>query len=193
MRYKVWTLILLVMVLSACDIIDTQQQVIVQNNEVGVLMDTETGELGAPLPPGTYTIDPLHQKVTFYPTFTQNYMFSSSNTGMETVTASPAVDAQTLDGKAVKINLSVVFRIDPTAVNQIHSAWNGAAGDYRAGYIRPTTRLLVRTIVSTFDWPTLTAMLPGDLASRIETPLREELADNGFILERVDVLRVEAS
>jgi regulator of protease activity HflC (stomatin/prohibitin superfamily) len=190
MRFRVWTLILLVTVLAGCDILETGQQVIVRDNEIGVLSDAATGEMQT-LQPGTHIYDPFNQNVTFYPTFVQHYMFSGSNTGMDTVTASPAVEAQTLDGTAVTISLSVVFRINPENVILVHQNWYGTAGDFRVGYIRPATRMLVQSVVSTVDLQTLTTLLPAELADRFTVPLRDDMAANGFILERIDVLRVD--
>lgn len=190
MRLRVWTLILMGIVLAGCGLVNAEQEVLVRENEVAVVYNTETQQLEAPLLPGVYTIDPLTQRVTFYPTFVQNYTFAGNDETMDTATGSPAIVAQTADGAVVSISVSVIFRINPEKVNRIHQDWFGTPGDYRAGYVRPTTRLLVRTIVSTYTLAGLTALSPGELAVRITTPLRPELEDSGFFLERIDVLRV---
>jgi regulator of protease activity HflC (stomatin/prohibitin superfamily) len=179
------------MVLAGCEVIEARQQVIIRPDEIGVVLNTETEQLETPLPPGTHTIDPLRQQVTFYPTFVQNYLFSGRDDRGDPATAAPAITATTGDGRPVSVSLSVVFRINPAEVNRIHSAWFGTPGDYRAGYIRPTTRLLTRTLISTYTLAEVTAISPLQLAQQMTEPLRQELADNGFILERVDVLRVQ--
>lgn len=182
---RLWIVLILVC-LAACDALD--REVIVRADEMGVLVDTRQNQPAQVLHPGTYHLE-LSQRVYFYPTFTQLYRFSGevANTlpGGALATGAPMLQITTLDSIQAQIGLDIVFHINPEAVFYIHEQWSSVPGDYRAGYIYHTVRIVARSVMSRYTAAQLYGVVYEELQRAISIPLQMEFAENGFILDRV--------
>lgn len=124
----------------------SQGILVVQPNEVAVVFNTLSGELGTPLKQGTHIIVPVVQQYTIYPIEQQQYTMSGSTTeGART--GNDAVRARTRDGQEVGLDVTVLYGIDPDKANIVHTRWQNR---YAEDFVRPTVRGLVRDVVSGF-------------------------------------------
>ncbi len=184
-------LLLLIWLLAACGAIESE--IIVRPDEIGVLVDTDDTPRLRLLPPGRYTFD-LSQRIFLYPTFTQIYQFSPTSpdvSGGALATGAPLLQAVTADNVTLQLGLDVVFHINPEAVLLIHEEWASVPGDYRAGYIYNTVRIVTRSVISTYTAAQLYQMPPDEVQRAITSPLQAEFAENGFTLDRVTSLLLQ--
>jgi len=172
------------LLLTACDALPGDSHIVVKADEVAVVYAQNTGAFEKTLPTGDYTIDPL-QGVVFYPLFWQVYTFRDGQARMDSALGGEAIDVPTSDNTAVRVSLSLVFRVNADHIDLIYDAWG--ADDYRVNYIRPTARRVVHDVLGLYTAADLAALAPSALQQQIETALRDELEANGFLLQRVDV------
>jgi regulator of protease activity HflC (stomatin/prohibitin superfamily) len=92
-----------------------------------------------------------------------------------------AIVARTSDGQEVIIDCSVIFRIEAEQVIRIHIDWQNR---YVDDFIRPIVRGIVRTEVSQFTIDEVNSSKRRDIETRLDTLVREQLSDKGFILDR---------
>ncbi|MGJ3238684.1 MAG: SPFH domain-containing protein [Anaerolineae bacterium] len=60
-----------------------------------------------------------------------------------------AIEARSIDGQEVLIDLTIIFTIDPDQVNLVHRNWSSVPQGYVEGLIRPTLRSLTRDVIAT--------------------------------------------
>lgn len=184
-------ILLLILGLAACGAIESE--VIVRSDEIGVLVDNREAPQLRVLPPGRYNFN-LSQRIFVYPTFTQIYPFRdeyTATTETALATGAPRLQAITTDGIMVRLGLDVVFQINPDAVLLIHETWSAVPGDYRAGYIYSTVRIVVRSVISNYTVTELYNLSQTELQRAITLPLQAEFAENGFTLDRVNMTAVQ--
>ena len=85
------------------------------------------------------------------------------------------------DGQEVRIDSSLIFRIDPEQVVAVHIDWQNR---YIEDLIRPVMRGFVRTQASQFTLREINSAVRKDLESTLDRIFREHLAEKGFILDR---------
>lgn len=141
----------------------SQGILIVQPTEVAVVVNTLTGELeGTPRRGGTHIIVPVIQEPFLYPVTQQNVALDdeTSNDG------EGAVVARSSDGQEVRLDVSVIFSVDPNNANRLHLSWGQER--YRDEFVVTTTRGVVRDAVSAFE------------AAEIYSGGREALSNSAF-------------
>ena len=175
---------LLALILASCGVL---QQVTIREDEIGVVYDTLTDELQLPLPPGTHFVDLMTQSITIYPTFFQNYTFSQETADAALTISAPPIRGLNGEGVQIEAALSVVFRIVPEQINQIHAAWLNESGDYRSGYIRPVTSAVVRDVMNDYTGAQLRDMDYDVLDEILRARLFPEFMQSGFLLDDVRV------
>ena len=163
----------------------SQGILIVQPTEAAVVFNVLSGELEEP--PrlrGTHIIIPVIQETTIYPISQQSYTMSEqSDEGQRR--GDDAVSTRSFDGQEILMDVTTIFQIDETQVNQVHVDWNTVPGGYIDGFIRPTVRSVVRDIVADFEAEAIYAGGRVQLQTQIETVMREELSERGFTLTSV--------
>jgi regulator of protease activity HflC (stomatin/prohibitin superfamily) len=150
---------------------------VVQPNEIGVLFNTQYGQLGEPLTPGTHVIDPASEWVTLYFTGQQEYPLMSAENG-------DAVSARTLDRQQVDVDVSIVFSLNPETINSLHTRWGNRYGD---DFLRPVAHSMIRQVVANFTVEQLTTGSGSELESQIAAALRARLEPEGLVLSNVFV------
>ncbi len=117
-------------------------------NERMVVFNRVTGELSEPRQPGLAVVNPLTTEWQKYDvsrlTYTMSSVIDEGN-----VQADDAIAARTSGGQEVFLDLTVIYRINPERVNDIHRNWPSER--YRTELIRPLMRSVVRDAVSLFD------------------------------------------
>ncbi len=152
--------------------------------QAAVITNTLTGNLDAPRRAGTSIIIPGLQLPTFYPINQQNYTMSSvTDEGQRG--GDDGVDATTVDGQPVALDVTIFYSIDPTpdALNRFHTRW----GQSWEGFIRSTARTVVRDVVSVFRAENIYGEGRVDMQVRINDQMRARFENEGIILNSVDV------
>lgn len=170
--------------LAACDAIPSDTGIVVKHDEIAVVYAQDTGALESTLYEGVYDIEP-QQGVTFYPLFWQVYTFRDEYTLSDRALGDEAIEAYTLDEGKMRVSLTLVFRLNADEIDVIFDSWGNS--DYRVGYIRPTTRRVVKDVIGVYNVQSLYTLAPETLQLQIENALRPELEENGFLLQRVDL------
>ncbi|MCA9905727.1 MAG: hypothetical protein KC547_17850 [Anaerolineae bacterium] len=151
---------------------------IVQPQEVAVVFNTLSGSLDTPRRAGTHIVIPVVQQATIYPISQQEYTMSgSTNEGSRT--GDDAVRARTVDGQEVRIDVTVLFSIDPLKANTIHERWQNR---YQDDFIRPTARGIIRDVVSGFRAAAIYGLERGEMEVDIQTQLETRMSEEGLTL-----------
>lgn len=156
--------------------------VFVEPQQVGVVVSlvSPEGVREQPFRSGLHWIIPLAEQAHIYPIFWQNYTMSAKPMEGQLL-GNDAIVARTSDGQEVIIDCSVIFRIEAEQVIRIHIDWQNR---YVDDFIRPIVRGIVRTEVSQFTIDEVNSSKRRDIETRLDTLVREQLSDKGFILDR---------
>ncbi len=125
---------------------------IVNPTERVVVFNSLTGELEAEArEPGLHVIIPGIQQTFTYLVSRQEYTMSSSvgEGSNSRANIDDAIEARSIDGQEVLIDITIIFTIDPANVNTVHVNWSDIPQGYIEGLIRPTVRSLTRDVVAT--------------------------------------------
>lgn len=116
-----------------------------------VVFNTLSGELEEPREPGLHIIIPGIQQTFPYLVSRQEYTMSSSQGegAGSRANIDDAIEARSIDGQEVLIDITIIFTIDPSNVNTVHTNWSDISQGYVEGLIRPTLRSLTRDVVAT--------------------------------------------
>lgn len=165
----------------------SQGILIVQPQETAVVFNSvRAGEGGfnleEPRGPGTHIILPWIQQVTIYPTGQQEYTMSSvSDEGSRA--GDDAVDATTIDGQSVALDITIFYSIDPLQVNLVHQRWRNT---YET-YVRSTARTVVRDVVARYRAEGIYGTDRVQLQADINSEMAAQLLQEGLILNTLDV------
>ena len=188
---------------------------IVNPTERVVVFNSLTGELEAEArEPGLHVIIPGIQQTFVYLVSRQEYTMSSSVGEGSNIRSNidDAIEARSIDGQEVSIDITIIFTIDPGNVNAVHVNWSDIPQGYVEGLIRPTLRSLTRDVVATAraeeifgsaviasdedgadvvpveadsTRPNLSPNSRAEVQAEIERRARVELGDEGFTVVEV--------
>ncbi|MDE2749068.1 MAG: prohibitin family protein [Chloroflexota bacterium] len=161
---------------------------IVQPARAAVIVNVLTGELEQPArAPGTSIIIPGLQEYIIYPTDQREYTMSGiSSEGR--LQGNDAVEALTADGQEVKLDITVLYRIDRADVNQIHLNWQNR---FEADFIRPTVRAEARDVVSKFEAESIYGEGREAMGTDIFNAVEEHMKDEGLTLTSLLVRQID--
>ena len=153
-----------------------------------VIVNVLSGELEDPArAPGTSIIIPGLQEFIIYPTDQQEYTMSGI-TSEGRIQGNDAVEALTKDGQEVRLDITVLYRIDRENVNQIHLNWQSR---YESDFIRPTVRAVSRDVVSVFEAEAIYGQSREQLGTDIEAAVAARMADQGLTLTSLLVRQID--
>ncbi len=163
--------------------------VFVPAEERGVVVSLVAGGgLRGTLEPGLHWILPFAESVVRYPIGNQNYTMSIIPQEGQ-VTGDDSIEARTADGQQVRIDASIIFRINPqqAKVIDVHIKWKN---EYVNGIVRPAARGVIRDVVSQFGIEEVYSTRRGELAAEITQRMTVTLDAQGlelveFILRNV--------
>lgn len=156
--------------------------VFVQPAEVGVVVSVISpgGVRPQPLRAGLHFIVPILENEVKYPIYWQTYTMSNKpEEGAKT--GDDSIRARTSDGQEVRLDASIIFRVNQEQVVTLHTDWQTR---YIEDFVRPIVRGLVRTQVSQFQAREVNSSARKDLEAALERLLNEELASKGLILDQ---------
>ncbi len=159
----------------------SQGILIVQPDEVAVVFNTLNGNLETPRRSGTSVIVPVIQQVTIYPIRQQQYTMSDT-IAEGAIQAQDAVSARTIDGQEVRLDLTVLYGIDPAQVNLVHQRWQNR---YESDFVRPTARGIVRDVVSRYRAEDIYGEKRSELEDAIRAQLKTRMDQEGLALNDV--------
>ena len=161
---------------------------IVQPARAAVIVNVLSGELEEPArAPGTSIIIPGLQEFFIYPTDQQEYTMSGiSSEGR--IQGNDAVEALTVDGQEIRLDITVLYRIRRDEVNQIHLNWQNR---YEAEFIRPAVRAVARDVVSQFQAEAIYGLEREALGGRISALVTTSMLDQGLTLTSLLVRQIE--
>lgn len=151
-------------------------------NERLVVFNRITGDLGEPRSPGLALINPITTAYKRYDTSRQTYTMSTSS-DESSIADDSAVSARTSGGQEVFLDVTVIYRINPDAINLVHVNWPDRR--YQDELIRPLLRSVIRDAVSLFEIESIYGER-STIDSQIESVVVPALQAEGF--EVVDIL-----
>jgi regulator of protease activity HflC (stomatin/prohibitin superfamily) len=151
-----------------------------------VISPISPGGLRGPLEPGLTLIMPFVETVITYPISNQNYTMSISPTE-GAIRGDDSIEARTSDGQQVRIDASVIFRINPGKVLDVHIKWQN---NYVDGIVRPAARGVIRDVASQFGVEEVYSTRRGEMIAEISERMTVTLDTQGlelveFILRNV--------
>lgn len=155
----------------------SQGILIVQPTEVGVIFNTLSGQLEQPRRAGTSIVIPVIQTYTIYPIEQQEYTMSGISE--DAVGGNDSVRARTSDGQEIRIDITVLYGIDPDNVNTVHQRWRDR---YESDFVRPTVRGFVREVVSRFRAQDVYGQERGEMEQSIQDLLAARMTEEGLTL-----------
>ena len=109
--------------------------IVVRPQERAVVFNIISGDLSDPsLGSGTHIIIPVLQSATIYDISQQEYTMSDISSEGD-LTGQDAVVARTRDGQEVRLDITVIYSLNPDDVNQVHRRWQNR---YEREFVRPT-------------------------------------------------------
>jgi regulator of protease activity HflC (stomatin/prohibitin superfamily) len=153
--------------------------VFIQPTDRGVVISAlEGGVRDQPLQPGLNWVVPFLENVINYPISRQTYTMSIAPAEGQ-IQGDDSVEARTSDGQIVRVDASVIFSLEPTAIVTQHIKWQGA---YIDNLIRPQSRGIIRDAVSQFGIEEVYSTERFALSEQINQDLTVALAEGGIIL-----------
>lgn len=154
--------------------------VLIQPNESGVVFRTVGGgseALLTPLQPGLRWVVPFVDQVIVYDVGQQSVTLASPE---ENVAGGyTPVRAISSDGQIINIDVTVIYRVDGSQVNEVHRNWRGG---YLDGFIIPQVRSEVRDAISQYGAEQIYSGGRAQLETLITDGLREKYEREGFLL-----------
>lgn len=154
----------------------------VQPTEVAVVISiiSPGGVRPQPLRAGLHFIVPVLENEVKYPIYWQTYTMSNKpDEGAKA--GDDSIRARTSDGQEVRLDASIIFRINYEQVVTLHIDWQNR---YIEDLIRPVVRGLVRTQVSQFQAREVNSSARRDLEATLDRLLNAEFASKGLALDQ---------
>lgn len=133
------------------------------------------------LRPGFHLIIPFIETTIEYPAYWQTYTMSAS-LEEKTKADDTSIRARTSDGQEVRIDCSIIFRIDSDQAVVVHVDWQDR---YRDEFVRAVMRGQVRAQVSQFTAEEVNSSARVKLESQLNQLLSAEMDKKGFILDQL--------
>ncbi len=173
-----------ILVLVICAIILTTISaglVFMQPEERGVVISAVAsgGYRENALQPGLSWIVPFLENVKRYTIAKITYtMVGAPLEGQ--VRGDDSVTARTSDGQEIFMDASVIYRVDPDQVVNIHIAWQDRYSD---DLVRPLARGVIRDAVSQFRVDEVISTKRAEMTQQIKSVLSEKFLADGLVLE----------
>lgn len=153
--------------------------VYVESNERGVVKTVRAGGVRPQaLDSGLHWIVPVVEQVVTYDISNQTYTMSFIPQEGQ-IQGDDSIRARTKDGQEVIIDASVIYRIDPTKVVELHRVWQN---NYENGVVRPEVRGVIRDAVSQYGVEEVVSTKRAEMVEIISIQLSESFGANNLEL-----------
>jgi regulator of protease activity HflC (stomatin/prohibitin superfamily) len=148
---------------------------------VGVVYDRGRGVLATPYKEGLHFAIPFWQTIIMLDSRLQEYTMSIvPDEGA--LRRDDSLDAPTSDGQQVKVDATVIFRVDPENAPDIV---RNIGMDYVDKLIRPYSRSQIRMIISRYTAPAIYSEKRQEAENAMTMELGEMLASKHIIIDKV--------
>lgn len=133
----------------------------------------------------------LDSQDSLWTTESQEYRMTSENSSAEF--DEDLTEARTIDGQEILVGSIIRFHIEVDYMETVRNTWSEVNGSYRDGLIRPTTRSIIRDVMSTHrasDMFNDTDGIRETIRQEIETRLDQELDSEGFAVDEFLILEI---
>lgn len=155
--------------------------VFVPAGRVGVVYDRGTGVKPYHLKEGMNILIPFWQNVTLFDTRLREYTMSVvPDEGA--LRKDDSLDAPTADGQQVKVDATVLFRINGNKAPEIYQT---IGPDYVDKLIRPFSRSQIRMVISRYTAPAIYSEKRQEAETIMTQEIAELLAPKNVIIDRV--------
>lgn len=156
--------------------------VFVKPTEVAIIVSiiSPGGVRPQPMRAGLHFIVPVLENEVKYPIYWQTYTMSNKP-DEGTKRGDDSIRARTSDGQEVRLDASIIFRINYEQAVTLHIDWQER---YIEDLVRPVVRGLVRTQVSQFQAREVNSSARRDLEAMLDRLLNTELASKGLTLDQ---------
>ncbi len=155
--------------------------IFVPAGHVGVVYDSGRGVLPQSMKEGLNFAIPLWQKVTLFDTRVQEYTMSA-NADEGALRRDDSLDAPTSDGQTVKVDATVLFKVDGEKASEIMKT---IGEDYVDKIIRPFSRSQIRMVISRYSAPAIYSEKRQEAETVMSQELGEMLAKKNLVLDKV--------
>lgn len=163
--------------------------VVVGAGQRAVVFSVSGGTKSRNLGEGLNFIVPFLESVRCYDVRTQNYTMSSRHWEGE-VQGDDAISALTSDGQSVRLDVSLLFHLDPDHVWQLHKE---IGPDYVAKIIRPEITSVARNVVSGYAATDVYSAHRQAVEDQIQERLSSALQRNYIVVDDLLVRDVQFS
>ena len=133
-----------------------------------------------PMPPGLHFIIPILEWEETYPTYWQTYTMASIPFEGD-IQGDDSIIARTSDGQEVRIDTSIIFRIDEQQAVSLHVEWQDR---YIDDLIRPVIRGRIRLQVSQFTVQEVNSEKRKDLEAAVPSETQTSIAETPITPEQ---------
>jgi regulator of protease activity HflC (stomatin/prohibitin superfamily) len=154
--------------------------VFINPQERGVVISAVApkGYREAALEPGLRWIIPFAESVERYEISNQTYTMSiATNEGQQQ--GDDSITARTLDGQEIFVDASVIYKIDPMKVVQVHIQWQKR---YPSDLVRAQARGIIRDAVSQYKVEEVVSVKRVEMTQKVSDALIKKLSENGLML-----------
>jgi regulator of protease activity HflC (stomatin/prohibitin superfamily) len=156
----------------------SQGILIIEPTQVGVIVNTLSGQFEIPRQAGTSVVIPVVQIYYVYPISQQQYTMSGTE-GEGAIRGNDAVQGRTSDGQEVALDITVLYSVNPSKVNDLHQRWQTG---YQDNLVRPTVRGLVRDVVSGYSAEDIYGDKRTEMEAEMQVRITERFDQEGLTL-----------
>ncbi len=165
--------------------------IVVAPQERAVVFQTISGELGQPRGPGTHIIIPVIQDATTYDIGQQEYTMAGQREEGNRL-GDDAVEARTLDGQIVLVDVTVIYSVDtdPENLNELHIRWRSG---YEENFVRPTVRGIAREVIAGFEAEDIYGERRADMETEMQQRISDRFLEESLLLNDLLVRNIQFS
>jgi regulator of protease activity HflC (stomatin/prohibitin superfamily) len=130
------------------------------------------------LQPGLRWIIPFAETVVTYTISNQTYTMSIAPSEGQ-VEGDDSITARTADGQEILVDASVIYKIDPNRIVDVHILWQDR---YTDDLVRPQARGVIRDIVSQYGVEQVVSSKRVEMTDEMSTELTKKFEENGLIM-----------
>lgn len=148
---------------------------------VGVVYDMGRGVLPNPMREGLNYAVPIWQRVTLMDTRLQEYTMSMAP-DEGALRRDDSLDAPTSDGQQVKVDATVIFRIDAKNAPEVYKT---IGADYVDKLIRPYSRSQIRMVISRYTAPAIYSEKRQEAENIMQKELGDMLKPKNILIDKI--------
>lgn len=176
-----FTLIRNILVVLAALFLFRSTLIFIPAGSVGVVYDMGRGVLPNPMREGLNYAIPVWQRVTLMDTRLQEYTMSMAP-DEGALRRDDSLDAPTSDGQQVKVDATVIFRIDQKNAPEVYKT---IGVDYVDKLIRPYSRSQIRMVISRYTAPAIYSEKRQEAENIMQKELADLLRPKNIIIDKI--------